>query len=95
MRHLMLSAATIVLALGVTACEREVRTTESRTVVTPAPEKEVIKEKETVVVKPTPVPVPGPAGPAGPAGPEGPKGEPGKPGGDTVVIVPPAEPKKY
>ena len=98
MRHLMLSAATIVLALGVTACEREVRTTESRTVVqqpAPAPEKETIKEKETVVVRPVPVPVPGPAGPAGPAGPEGPQGARGKPGGDTVVIVPPAEPKRY
>lgn len=96
MKHLMLSAATIVLALGVTACEREVRTTESRTVVQPAPApgKEVIKEKETVVEKA--VPVPGPAGPAGPAGAEGPKGDRGKPGGDTVVIVPPAaEPKKY
>jgi len=95
MKHLMLSAATIVLALGVTACEREVRTTESRTVVQPAPApgKEVVKEKETVVVNP--VPVPGPAGPAGPAGTEGPKGEPGKPGGDTVVIVPPPAEKKY
>ena len=90
MRHLMLSAATIVLALGVTACEREVRTTESRTVVqpaAPAPAKETIREKETIVQQPVPVP--------GPAGPEGPKGEPGKPGGDTVVIVPPAEPRKY
>jgi hypothetical protein len=93
----MLSAATIVLALGVSACEREVRTTESRTVVQPAPApgKEVIKEKETIVARPVPVPVPGPAGPAGPAGPEGPKGEQGKTGGDTVVIVPPAEPKRY
>ena len=33
MRHLMLSAATIVLALGMSACEREVRTVESKTVV--------------------------------------------------------------
>ena len=85
--HLMLSAATIVLALGVTACEREVRTSDSRTVVqpVPAPAKEVIKEKETVVATPVP----------GPAGPEGPKGDKGKPGGDTVVIVPPPAEKKY
>jgi hypothetical protein len=90
----MLSAATIVLALGVTACEREVRTTESRTVVQPVPTPApVVKEKETVVEKA--VPVPGPAGPAGPAGPEGPKGDRGKPGGDTVVIVPPPVEKKY
>ena len=89
MRHLMLSAATIVLALGVTACEREVRTTESRTVVQPVPAPApapVVKEKETVVEKAVPVP-----GPAGPAGPHGPTGAPGKPGGDTVVIVPPAK----
>ena len=96
MRHLMLSAAAVALALGLSACEREVRTTESRTVIQPtqppAPGKEVVKEKETVVVKPESVP--GPAGPAGPAGPEGPKGEPGKAGGDTVVIVPPAEKKE-
>jgi hypothetical protein len=91
--HLMLTAATIVLALGVTACEREVRTTESRTVVQPPSPPGVVKEKETVVEKA--VPVPGPAGPAGPAGPEGPKGDKGKPGGDTVVIVPPPAEKKY
>jgi hypothetical protein len=87
MRHLMLSAAAIVLALGVTACEREVRTTESRTVVQPVPTPgPVVKEKETVVEKAVPVP-----GPAGPAGPAGAPGAPGKPGGDTVVIVPPAK----
>ena len=87
MRHLMLSAATIVLALGVTACEREVRTTESRTVVQPVPTPgPIVKEKETVVEKAVPVP-----GPAGPSGPQGPAGAPGKPGGDTVVIVPPAK----
>jgi hypothetical protein len=85
----MLSAATIVLALGMSACERDVRTTESRTVVQPPQSPQVVKEKETVVEKATPVP-----GPAGPAGPEGPKGDPGKPGGDTVVIVPPAQKKE-
>ena len=94
MKHLMLSAAAIVLALGLSACEREVRTSETRTVVTPPQAPAVVKEKETVVEKA--VPVPGPAGPAGPAGapgPEGQKGDPGKPGrpGDTVVIVPPAK----
>ena len=95
MRHLMLSAAAIVLALGMSACEREVRTVESKTVVQPTtPPPAVVQEKETVVEKT--VPVPGPAGPAGPAGPEGPKGDQGKtgkPGGDTVVIVPPAQKK--
>jgi hypothetical protein len=88
MKHLMLSAAAVVLALGLSACEREVRTSESRTVVNPPQAPAVVKEKETVVEKATPVP-----GPAGPAGPEGPKGEPGKPGGDTVVVVPPAQKK--
>lgn len=88
MKHLMLSAAAIVLALGLSACEREVKTSETRTVVNPPQAPAVVKEKETVVEKATPVP-----GPAGPAGPEGPKGEPGKPGGDTVVIVPPAQKK--
>ena len=88
MKHLMLSAAAVVLALGLSACEREVRTSESRTVVNPPQAPAVVKEKETVVEKATPVP-----GPAGPAGPEGPKGDPGKPGGDTVVIVPPAQKK--
>jgi len=94
----MLSAAAIVLALGMSACEREVRTTESRTVVQPPQSPQVVKEKEkeTVVEKS----VPGPAGPAGPAGPSGPegakgdKGDTGKPGGDTVVIVPPAQKKE-
>lgn len=67
-----------VMALALSACDKP-------TVVTPAP----------VVVTPAPgavaVPVPGPAGP------QGAPGEPGKagaPGGDTVVIVPPAEPQK-
>ena len=90
MRHLMLSAATIVLALGMSACERDVRTTESRTVVQPPQSPQVVKEKETVVEKSTP----GPAGPAGPEGAKGDKGEPGKPGGDTVVVVPPAQKKE-
>ena len=92
MRHLMLSAATIVLAFGLAACERETRTVESRTVVQPPQPPQVVKEKETVVEKSAPGPA-GPTGPAGPAGPEGAKGdkgEPGKPGG-TVVVVPPAE----
>ena len=89
MRHLMLSAAAIALALGLSACEREVRTVESKTVIQPT-SPQVVKEKETVVEKA----VPGPAGPAGPAGPEGPKGDQGKTGGDTVVIVPPAEKKE-
>ena len=97
MKHLMLSAAAIVLTLGLSACEREVRTSETRTVVNPPQSPQVVKEKETVVEKS--VPVPGPAGPAGPAGqpgapgPEGEKGDKGDPGkpGSAVVIVPPAK----
>ena len=102
MKPLMLSAAAIALALGVSGCEREGKTVDTnRTIVQPAPaqEKEGVKEKETVVIKPEtvkeketvvvqPQPVPGPAGPAGPPGP---KGEPGKPGGDTIVVVPPPQ----
>jgi len=102
MKRLMLSAAAVAVALAFSACEREVKTVETnRTIVQPAPtaEKETVKEKETVVIKPEtvkeketvvikPTPVPGPAGPAGP---EGPKGEPGKPGGDTIVVVPPPQ----
>ena len=95
MKHLMLSAAAIVLTLGLSACEREVRTSESRTVVNPPQAPAVVKEKETVVEKATPGPA-GPAGPTGPAGAPGPegekgdKGDPGKPG-SAVVIVPPAK----
>ena len=102
MRYLMLSAAAILLALGMSACKEE-----TKTVIQPVPVPgPVTKEKETIV-QPVPVPVPGPTttipvpGPAGPpgptgaTGPEGPKGAPGKPSGDTIVIVPPPEQKKY
>lgn len=92
MRYLMLSAATILLAFGLSACKEETKTV-VQPVPVPVPSKEVVKEKETVVVQP--VPVPGPAGPPGQPGPEGAKGAPGKPGGDTIVIVPPPEPRKY
>lgn len=90
MKHWMLSAATIVLAFGLAACERETRTVESRTVVQPPQPPQVVKEKETTVVEKA---TPGPAGPAGPAGPEGEKGDKGDAGkpGNTVVIVPPAQ----
>lgn len=73
MKPLMLSAAALLVAFGLSACESKTSTT----VVQP---KEVVKEKQTVVV-----PAPGPAGPPGP------QGAPGKPG-DTVVNVNP--PKK-
>lgn len=76
MKPLMLCAAALLVGFGLSACESK---TSSTTVVQP---KEVVKEKQTVVV-PTPTP--------GPAGPQGPKGEPGKPG-DTVINVNP--PKK-
>ena len=54
-----------------------------RTVVTPVP----------MSPPPPTVAVPGPSGPPGPPGAPGPEGAPGK-GGNTVVIVPPAEPSK-
>ena len=72
MKPLMLCAAALLVGFGLSACESR---TSSTTVVQP---KEVVKEKQTVVV-------PGP----GPAGPPGPAGAPGKPGGDTIVINPP------
>ena len=76
MKYWMLPAAIAILAVGMTACERETRTVEKSgtTIVQP---KEVVKEKETVVTQPVP-------GPAGPAGPQGDKGEPGKPASDTT-----------
>jgi len=72
MKHLMLSAAAIVVAFGLGACERETSTVEKggTTVVQPT-----TKEKETVVL-----PTPGPAGPAGPAG------AAGAPGSDTGSV---------
>jgi hypothetical protein len=78
MKPLMLCAAALLVAFGLSACERETKTS-STTIVQP---KETVKEKQTLVV-PTPTP--------GPAGPQGPQGEPGKPGGDTVVNVNPAK----
>ena len=56
MKPLMLSAAALLVAFGLSACESKTSTT----VVQP---KETVKEKQTVVV-----PSPGPAGPPGPAG---------------------------
>lgn len=79
MKYTTISAA-LLLALGLSACEKTVVTPPQSPAPAPAP---------TVV--PVPVPVPGPPGAPGP---EGAKGEPGKPGGSTVVIVPPAEPEK-
>ena len=77
MRYWMLPAAIVILSVGMTACERETKTVEKSgtTIVQP---KETVKEKETVVTQPVPVP-----GPAGPAGAPGEKGEPGKPASDT------------
>ena len=62
MKPLMLSAAALLVAFGLSACESKTSTT----VVQP---KETVKEKQTVVV-PTP-------GPAGPPGPKGEPGKPG------------------
>jgi hypothetical protein len=78
----------ILLAAGLSACERKTDTT----VVAPVP----VPSNPTVVAGP-----PGPQGPQGPtgapgaAGEPGEKGEPGKPGGTAVVVVPPAPEKKY
>ena len=72
MKPLMLSAAALLVVFGLGACESR---TSSTTVVQP---KEVVKEKQTVVV-PSP----------GPAGPPGPQGAPGKPGDTTINVNPP------
>ena len=66
----------------------------------------VVDNTSDTVIVPVPTPVPGPAGATGESGAkgeqgatgqpggEGVKGDTGKTGGDTVIIVPPAEPTK-
>lgn len=73
---------TLFSGIILTACNKP-----ADTVVVPVP----ASSPDTVVV-PVPTPVPGPAGAPGPAGEAGAKGDTGKTGGDTVIIVPPAEP---
>ena len=75
---------TLFSGLILTACDRPAADKTKETVVVPVPTAPVV----------VPMPVPGPAGAPGPAGKSGDKGDPGKTGGDTVIIVPPAEPTK-
>ena len=86
MKNLMIFL-TLFPGLILTACDRPAADKSTQTVVVPVP----TTTPAPVVV---PMPVPGPAGAPGPAGPSGDKGDPGKTGGDTVIIVPPAEPTK-
>jgi hypothetical protein len=85
MKNSRLALIAILLATGLSACDRKTETT----VVQPVP---VPASPPTVVAGP-----PGPQGPQGPAGATGspgPAGEPGEPGKKTVVVVPVPE-KKY
>ena len=75
---------TLFSGLILTACDRPAADKTKETVIVPVPTAPVV----------VPMPVPGPAGAPGPAGKSGDKGDPGKSGGDTVIIVPPAEPTK-
>jgi hypothetical protein len=86
MKKSNLALIAILLATGLSACDRPKDTT---TVVQPVP---VPSQPPTVVAGP-----PGPQGPQGPSGASGtpgPAGEPGEPGKKTVVVVPVPE-KKY
>jgi hypothetical protein len=89
----------ITCAVVLTACEKKETTVVPAPSAGPTTSREVIREKERVVV-PTPGPsTPGPAGPPGPSGapgPEGAKGDtgstgaPGSPGrSSTTIVVPP------
>jgi hypothetical protein len=88
MKKSNLALIAILLAAGLSACDRKTETT----VVQPVP---VPSNPPTVVAGP-----PGPQGPQGPSGAPGAtgepgqKGEPGRPGGSsTVIVTPPAEKK--
>jgi hypothetical protein len=89
MKKSNLALIAILLATGLSACDRKTETT----VVQPVP---VPGSPPTVVAGP-----PGPSGPQGPSGAPGAtgepgqKGEPGRPGGSTVIVTPPAPEKKY
>jgi len=85
MKKSNLALIAILLATGLSACDRKTETTVVQPVPTPS-------NPPTVVAGP-----PGPQGPQGPAGATGspgPTGEPGEPGKKTVVVVPVPE-KKY
>lgn len=98
MKYSMLSAALLV-ALGLSACEKTVVQPTSPPVAVPGPSGPSGPTgpsgpaRDTVVV-----PAPGPAGPSGPQGSPGSQGSPGQQGdpgksGGTTVIIPPAEKK--
>ena len=90
MKKSKLALIAILLAAGLSACDRPKDTT---TVVQPVP---VPANPPVVVAGP-----PGPSGPQGPSGTPGAtgepgqEGEPGRPGGSTVILTPPAPEKKY
>ena len=91
MKKYSILLATLIAAVGLTACEP--------TVVNTPPPATVEHTTEVPVAVPVPVPVPVPGAPGAPGapGPEGAKGDPGapgQPGGDTVIVVPPAEQPK-
>jgi hypothetical protein len=86
MKNSRVALIAILLAAGLSACERPTDTT---TVVQPVP----VPANPPVVVAGPPGPQ-GPAGAPGAPGTPGPAGEPGEPGKKTVVVVPVPE-KKY
>jgi len=81
-----LALIAVLLAAGLSACDRKTETT----VVQPVP----VPSSPPAVVAGPPGPQ-GPQGPSGAPGPSGEKGDPGKPGSTAVVVVPPAPEKKY
>ena len=88
MKSSLLISAAVLAALGLAACEK--------TVVQPTAVPVPVPSSPSTVVVPTPVPgPPGAPGPQGSSGPEGTPGKDGRPGsGNTIVVVPPAEPEK-
>lgn len=76
-RTKFVSAAIVLMALGLGGCEKETTT------VVPVPAPSAV---------PGPQGAPGPAGAPGPQGAEGEPGKKGEPGGSTTVIVPPPAP---
>ena len=85
MKKSNLALIAILLATGLSACDRKTETT----VVQPVP----VPSNPPAVVAGPPGPQ-GPQGPSGAPGPSGEKGDPGRPGGTAVVVVPPAPEKK-
>lgn len=84
MKYWTVPVAIVILGVGLTACDRQTKTTEKSTGTTVV--QPTTKEKETVVT------TPGPTGPAGPAGAPGEKGEPGKSATDSSTPAPSSTP---